>query len=164
MELKIGNKGNCILTTEHAASSYGQPVLAIDGVAYGCADEIPGSGVTAGQMIAKLHNSGAIKGDIVTQFIAPLCALRSSPQRARAANCQTEKIMKSYYLTHDAKMSPNGRSTGCDEASAICDEINKKLGDAGCTTEVDCIAEIERLPDGVATLYSIRVESIEITE
>ena len=73
MELKIGNKGNCVLTDEHAASSYSQPVLAIDGDAYGCADVLPAAnGITAGQMIARLRNAGAISGDIVDKFIAPL--------------------------------------------------------------------------------------------
>jgi hypothetical protein len=32
--------GNAILTTDHAASSYGIPVLVLDGVAYGPADKL----------------------------------------------------------------------------------------------------------------------------
>jgi hypothetical protein len=40
MELKLTKKGNVVLTTDHAASSYGQPVLVWDGVAYGPDDVI----------------------------------------------------------------------------------------------------------------------------
>ena len=36
--------GRAILTTEHAASSYGQPVLVWRGVAYGPADRLPLAG------------------------------------------------------------------------------------------------------------------------
>ena len=35
------------LTTEHSASSYGQPIMLVDGIPYGPADEIPGMDGTA---------------------------------------------------------------------------------------------------------------------
>lgn len=38
------------LTTNHAASSYGQPVLLIDGIAYGPCDKTP-SGISAAQLV-----------------------------------------------------------------------------------------------------------------
>lgn len=38
------------LTTTHAASSYGQPVLTVAGQAYGPADALP-SGITAGEFV-----------------------------------------------------------------------------------------------------------------
>lgn len=75
MELKIGNKGDCKLTTEHAGHSYGQPVLVIDGNTYGCGDALPGTQITAGQMVANLHNRGVISGEMVDIFIAPLRVL-----------------------------------------------------------------------------------------
>lgn len=39
------------LTTAHAASSYGRPVLLIDGVAYGPADLVPPAGVPAAELV-----------------------------------------------------------------------------------------------------------------
>ena len=39
------------LTTEHPASSYGIPVLVIDGIAYGTDDGIPFLGVSAGDLV-----------------------------------------------------------------------------------------------------------------
>ena len=70
MEIKIGTKGNCILTDEMERFS-GQPMLSVDGTAYACNDILQGS-ITAGQMIANLYNRGAISGEIVAAFIAPL--------------------------------------------------------------------------------------------
>ena len=35
------HEDSMVLTTEHAASSYGQPVLVVDGVAYGPGDSVP---------------------------------------------------------------------------------------------------------------------------
>lgn len=40
------------LTTAHAASSYGRPVLVIDGEAYGPADLTP-AGVTAAELVTE---------------------------------------------------------------------------------------------------------------
>lgn len=72
--------------------------------------------------------------------------------------------MKSFYLTHNVKMTPNGRSTALDSARAICDEINKSLGDCGRTTEDDCRAEIENIDPELVSLYGIHIESIEVQE
>lgn len=52
------------LTTDHAASSYGIPVLLIEGVAYGPADRVPGlpnadifGGTTAASLVAGLSDN-----------------------------------------------------------------------------------------------------------
>lgn len=68
--------------------------------------------------------------------------------------------MKSFYITHNV-VRPGSEQV---DAHAICNDINKKLGDAGCTTEADCIAEIENIDSDVAALYGIHVESIEVQE
>ncbi len=46
---------NYELTTEHSQSSYGVPVLVIDGVAYGAMDKLP-NGEIAFYFVQKLEN------------------------------------------------------------------------------------------------------------
>jgi hypothetical protein len=67
--------------------------------------------------------------------------------------------MKSFYLTHSVK---SARGSAIVDARAICDQINKSLGDAGRTTEEDARAELENIPADVVALYGIHVESIEV--
>jgi hypothetical protein len=43
-----------LLTTEHAASSYGVPVAVIDGQAYGPADVVPETDRTAAELVREL--------------------------------------------------------------------------------------------------------------
>lgn len=71
MKIEIGTKGNCVLTNETEGSV---PVLYVGETAYRCDDILQGD-ITAGQMIAKLYNRGAISGDLVTAFIAQLRVL-----------------------------------------------------------------------------------------
>lgn len=51
----------CELTTEHAASSYGQPVLVIGGVAHGWGDDVAAlGGVSGGSVVAHALTAGLI--------------------------------------------------------------------------------------------------------
>lgn len=68
--------------------------------------------------------------------------------------------MKTFYLTHNVTRPGSGQV----DARAICDEINKKLGDAGCATEADCIAEIENIDSEIVALYGIHAEGMEAQE
>ena len=51
------------LTTNHAASSYGQPVLVLNGVAYGPADVIPGVGQTAEDVVLTSFRRALVLGE-----------------------------------------------------------------------------------------------------
>lgn len=46
-----------VLTTEHAASSYGIPVLVVAGAAYGPGDSLP-SGCLAAELVRRFLNGG----------------------------------------------------------------------------------------------------------
>lgn len=48
-------EGAAVLTTEHAASSYGVPVLVVGGEAYGPGDALP-SGFPAGDLVRRFVN------------------------------------------------------------------------------------------------------------
>jgi hypothetical protein len=65
------------LTTDHPASSYGIPVLVMDGAAYGPADVVPGEGpgagcVTAGQMAANLVLMGLTTAEMAKKYLSQL--------------------------------------------------------------------------------------------
>lgn len=54
----VGRRHGAVLTTDHAASSYGQPVLVVDGVAYSPADPVPA------QYMAETGMSPTVWGNI----------------------------------------------------------------------------------------------------
>lgn len=62
----IGSHKEAILTTDHSRSSYGQPVLLINGIAYGPADTING------QPLLIAAGSPAKTKDVQQLFSAPL--------------------------------------------------------------------------------------------
>jgi hypothetical protein len=64
MNVKLDSRSS--ITNEHSASSYGQPVLVIDGQAYGPGDLVPddlGIPATARAMIEALESSASRPGN-----------------------------------------------------------------------------------------------------
>lgn len=94
------------LTTAHSASSYGVPVLVIDGEPYGPADLVPG---------------GIIAADLVDQWAARFSAPNGAPSLA----AELVDALKAIYKLTGFTFSPDRRSV------AVADLAGRALERAG---------------------------------